>query len=224
MSIRPWSLVARRRSGRARIFLFFSASLTQPLLLCFTFGKYFRQNHRLLDQMTCFVAPPSQQRQALDQILELNNSGDCSQHPGKSEQISISLFVIISPGQTLLMQASVWTERPSHGTPPNNASVSLNLWFSRTPSPQVTEHVPSVQSLQTQSTKNIIWAHIRFKENFFRDIMNSKCFLLTWAFLNVAAFLNSMWAWTFFTAKLSFNLFLSCFGQHSSSASQRAFS
>ena len=89
MAIRPWSLVARRRSGRARIFLFFSASLTQPLLLCFTFGKYFRQNHRLLDQMTCFVPPPSQQRQALDQILELNNSGDCSQHPGKSEQISI---------------------------------------------------------------------------------------------------------------------------------------
>ena len=108
MSIRPWSLVARRRSGRARIFRFFSASLTQPLLLCFTFGKYFRQNHRLLDHMTCFVAPPSQQRQALDQILELNNSGDCSQHPGKSEQISILKNLLITADSFNQFQNSTW--------------------------------------------------------------------------------------------------------------------
>ena len=108
MSIRPWSLVARRRSGRARIFRFFSASLTQPLLLCSTFGKHFRQNHRLLDHMTCFVAPPSQQRQALDQILELNNSGDCSQHPGKSEQISILKNLLITADSFNQFQNSTW--------------------------------------------------------------------------------------------------------------------
>ena len=108
MAIRPWSLVARRRSGRARIFLFFSASLTQPLLLCFTLGKYFCQNHRLLDQMTCFVAAPSQQRQALDQILELNNSGDCSQHPGKSEQISSLKNLLITADSFKQFQNLTW--------------------------------------------------------------------------------------------------------------------
>ena len=64
---------------------------------------------------------------------------------------------ICIPGHILLMHASVWDATPSHGAPPKSSSCSLNLWFSLTPSPQLTEHFPIVQLLQRQSTENKFW-------------------------------------------------------------------
>ena len=68
------------------------------------------------------------------------------------------------PGQILLIHASVSDATPSHGAPPNISSCSLTLWFSLTPSPQLTEHSPSVQLLQRQSTENKFWFILHLRE------------------------------------------------------------
>ena len=81
-----------------------------------------------------------------------------SSFPIKKIQIIFqSQFYTGIPGHILLIHASVWDATPSHGAPPNNSSCSLNLRLSLTPSPQLTEHFPSVQLLQRQSTENKFW-------------------------------------------------------------------
>ena len=57
------------------------------------------------------------------------------------------------PGQMPLLHDSVVFAFPSHGAPPKSASVTLTLWFSLTPSPQVSEQSPICHSAHWQSTE-----------------------------------------------------------------------
>ena len=82
----------------------------------------------------------------------------------KIQMIFQSQFYTAIPGHILLIHASVWDATPSHGAPPNSSFCSLSLWFSLTPSPQLTEHSPSVQLLQRQSTENKFWFILLLRE------------------------------------------------------------
>ena len=84
--------------------------------------------------------------------------------PNYEKTISFNVSMTTLPGQILLIHASVWDTKPSHGAPPKSSSCSLNRVFSLTPSPHVTEQSPSLQSLQRQSTKNTFWFTIFWRK------------------------------------------------------------
>ena len=71
----------------------------------------------------------------------------------KMLRLSITFFEDRVPGQIPLLHDSVAFASPSHGAPPKSASVSLTLWFSRTPLPHVSEQSPICHCAHWQSTE-----------------------------------------------------------------------